>query len=72
MVDTADFQATCDSDPRKDSGGCSKIEVVPKRKANAKMRKRETNFILEVFMVQLNLLFFINAGQRLAGANYPL
>ena len=50
-MDTADFQATWDSDPRKESNGWSKSKVVPKRKANAKMRKRKTNFILDIFIL---------------------
>ena len=63
IVDTTDFQAPWDSDPRKDSGGWSKSKVVLKRKANAKMRKRATNFILEIFILfELNhrLLSVIN------------
>ena len=54
-VDTTDFQASCDSDPRKDSGGCPKIEVETTRNVNEKIRKRRTNFTLEIFILRLTL-----------------
>ena len=49
-VDTALLQAPWASDPKKDSGGRFKIEVVPKMKANPKMRKRMINAALEIFI----------------------
>ncbi len=49
-MDMADCHPACDSVPRKDSGGRSSSRVVPKRKAAARMRKSETNFIVDVFI----------------------
>lgn len=60
IVDTVLFQAIGDPIPRKDStfgvGGKTwgpddpKNVLVIKRKANPKMRKRITNFLLEIFI----------------------
>jgi hypothetical protein len=57
IVDTVLFHPISDSVPRKDSplSGMSlmtdrKITLEIKRKANPEMRKRETNFFLEIFI----------------------
>ena len=57
IVDTVLFHPISDSVPRKDSplSGMSltsdrKITLQIKRKANPQIRKRETNFFLEIFI----------------------
>ena len=57
IVDTMLFHPVSDSVPRKDAplSGMSptsdrKITLEIKRKANPQMRKRETNFFLEIFI----------------------
>lgn len=58
IVDTTLFQAIGDSNKRRESGDLGKprgpvepkSEVVIKRKANPEMRKRITNFFLEIFI----------------------
>ena len=50
-VDTTLLQAPWVSDPKKDSGGRFKIEVVPKIKAKPKTRKRMINAVLEIFIL---------------------
>jgi hypothetical protein len=70
IVDTVLFHPISDSVPKKDSplSGMSrmadrKITLEIKRKANPEMRKRETNFFLEIlimlFFVILNKIFCI-------------
>jgi len=50
IVDTVLFHATCESEPRKDSGGRFKTPVLKKRKANPIARKRMTNLVRDIFM----------------------
>lgn len=50
IVDKTAFHSACDFDPKKDSGGWSKMMVVPNKKANEKRRKRITNIGLGIFI----------------------
>ena len=58
IVDTAFFHGSGDAVPRKESGCLGKprgpvepkSEVVIERKANPKIMKRITNFVLEIFI----------------------
>jgi hypothetical protein len=63
IVDTVLFHPISDSVPRKDSplSGMSrttdpKITLEIKRKANPDMRKRKTNFVLEIFIMLIFLI----------------
>ena len=54
MVEMTDFQCCCESEPVNASGACSNNKVLTSRNANAKTRKRKTNFALDTFIVPKN------------------
>lgn len=52
IFETTVFHSVCDDDPKRESGGWFKREVVPNTKTKEQIRKIETNLNLEIFIIR--------------------